>query len=277
VSQTELVLGLVVVVALAGCGGLLSDAPTETTTSERPTSTDNGTTAPGIDSPTAAPNTTALYETYTSKLGAAGPGTLVWNQTTRDDQYRTHENLSLQFDRSGYRGHMIDRKTFNSGATPTTETYTTGNTTYQRTVTPTDDGDSVSFARGEEDGRAGLEPATLSNAPPTVVLKFNLRAAAWRPAGTTTYRNTPVKRYTATTTANQTALNYSLAGVDDPDLSTATLYVDENGLIRWLSIQFTGTFSDRRLQFRLHTAIVDLNDTTVSEPVWLDTARERTN
>jgi hypothetical protein len=272
---------LALVVVLAGCSGGGTASPEST--ADGP----DGGTGPAATLPTDL-NVSYLEGTHGERLSTASSFTTSLNYSisnaTQTLYLETTANIeadgSVGFERFGFRNATGDGIFL--------ETYTDDGTTYERTAFVSGGQEQAQYSRGEEPyDEFGVTPVNASSARfPELVTSVG-GGVTWEQQGTTTYEGTEVVEYTASGEAAFDAsfreqvqpsggLFGTSANITEYDGIEATLLLDEDGVIRQLRYEASGTQDGEQLTVTLTVTFEDIGSTTVSEPSWLDEARQQT-
>lgn len=274
-------IALALLVALAGCSGSGSD----------------GTASPGEEgtgpgsAELALPadlNASYLQSTHGERLAAASSFTTSLNYSVSnasqtlyiESTARIEANGSVGFERFGFSNA--------TGDGIFVETYTDDGTTYERTAFVSGGQEQAQYDSGEEPyGEFGVTPVNASSARLPELVTSVGGGVTWEQQGTVTYDGTDVVEYTA---SGEAAFDASFrenaqpsgglfgpsANITEYDTIEATLYVDEDGVIRQLRYEASGTQDGEEISVVLTVTFDDIGSTSVSEPGWLDEARQQT-
>jgi len=304
-------------VVLAGCGGLGGDngattspvetttqGETATTTTAPDTTTANGT---GTTATTDGPATTTTDETGTAdgtttdETTTASPGGdtsgdlpadagqrhrealrssgsftvdtvyVLGNETQDFITSNTTSQLDLDTDR-GYRNGTSALGQFRT----VRSTYTDGDVTYHRT--------NNSIQTQYQRATAPYEGGSVQPVNFTTVVGQAANATSnvsYAESGTTTFDGVEVTRYEASGDALARELgggSTDLLQNASVESASSTVLVDGDGVVRLMNFEvvFVGE-DDSRATLRIEQRVTEVGSTTVSEPDWLDEAKEQTD
>lgn len=275
---------LALTVALAGCSGGGTASPGDT--ADGPDGTD------GTDGAVAALpadlNASYLEGTHGDRLSAATSFTTSLNYSVSNATQTLYIESTASIEANGSVG--FERFGFSNatGDGIFLETYTNDGTTYERTSFVSGGQEQAQYSSGEEPyGEFGVTPVNASSARVPELVTSVGSGVTWEQQGTVTYDGTDVVEYTA---SGEAAFDPSFreeaqpsgglfgpsANITEYDAIEATLLLDEDGVIRQLRYEASGTQAGDAISVVLTVTFEDIGSTTVSEPSWLDEARQQT-
>lgn len=277
---------LAILVATAGCSGLLGDASTSGETPAIDRSTDANTTSSTNDTATATPAATDLSslapetirERHTAGLREAGSFNATRTVTiASNDSSNPFSTFSLTSDYSVdfERNRSIERSSFFG----TTETYTAANgTTYRKQALSEDaspEDATYSVSDPDEDSLFGLDPVNVTEAIGVDALVVG-ENVSYEAVGTETVDGVTVTRYETSGVEQLSGENLLANGtVEGENTSvrnfTATLLVDGEGVVRlsdW-HIEFVDTANGTSYELDMRHEISAVGEVSIEEPGWL--------
>lgn len=278
------VVAVATLVLLAGCGGSTVTETTTTTTS--PTTTTATTTATTTTpvGPLVEVDGDSLRSDHVDALRSAGSFSSDFRFVTASENgtVRIHDRIRVGDDRTRLRSNVTSQNP-RGKSTQTTDRYVTSDRTYQRRTLEVGGRTSQNFAAASPPyANASVTPVNFSRA----AFAGYLQSAAlikWREAGTTTYHDTTVTRYRATDPAqferfrDQTGFGASgQSRIENVESTNATLLVGNDGAVRYYHVFVGGRTNGSIRVSELRVEVGRLGETTVSEPDWLPTAKNRT-
>lgn len=255
-KRVALVVGVVALVALAGCTSGGSDDTTTPTT--------NGTDMGQLASDHAAQIDAAQSLTTSQEI--------VVQQAQNDTTVTDTRQRITYFDLENSLGLENYTRTYSSAqgeVVQSADTYTVNDETYLRSY------DSrigqTRYFYGQEPYNQSEPPSPLNFTSAGDVSFYEFMNASVEAQGTTEFQGESVQRYTANGTENLpnvTDLYSSSFGTIDG--ANATLLVTDDGLVRHMEIQLTGTSTGGQpLAVTIRLTASDIDSTTVQEPDWL--------
>lgn len=269
------VLAAVLLVALAGCSGVLpgtGDAEEEayTTSGEEL----NGTT---------------LRSDHVDQLEAAGSfttgTTVVLESANRTAELERTTAVDLEGDRA-LQTDTIETSGAGMSGTFGSDTYTAGDETYTRLRAGTGNDTSVQYQHASAPyDDVGVTPVNTTAAMNAELAENAAATVNWTQTGVVERNGTTVTRYEATGQENFTEFrDRTDLGPGETDLSEldaeiseieATMFVDRDGVVRQFDVRFAGTAQGQDVTMSVTVTTTDVGETTVQEPGWLDEARNR--
>lgn len=147
----------------------------------------------------------------------------------------------------------------------TTYKYTSGNVTYERSVSEGDE-ENAQY-KTSDDSR--VEPVnTTPSFEPTLV-----DGVEWSQEGTEERDGVGVTRYESTGVANVTALVGAGTDAENVTNVSATMLVDADGVVRQYDLTYTVEEGDSETTVTYEVSTSAVGSTSVEEPDWLDEAR----
>jgi hypothetical protein len=257
-------LAVVAAVALAGCGGLGGDAGTPT---DRSSSTPNATTT--TDGPYDLPlDGSEIRERHRTALTDAGTFSYRQHGLAREPTSGTileYTNVSVQIDRSSGSYRLFENATTTN---PTAAYVDETGTAYLR-----ERGDGQ-IAYDRQTGAGGSTDAYLYPE-----IDRYLRGLDYGYEGTEAVNGESVHVYAASGTDGLDPSTHGLTALDPASLTelSAELRVAEDGSIRTFRYDVTGTGPEGdRVRYVVDIEYAGVGSTTVSEPSWLDEAKNVT-
>lgn len=249
-SRSKLVLAVVLVIGLAGCSGLspfgsgsaYPDGYNESEITDPETAAEQHNQA------------LSEYDSYTQKM----------NITSSNQGVEM--NMSVQVDESNKQASADTKLNKEDEEVMRLEMYQDGNTTYEKTETPlfgtvynTTDESFSTFLGNETNNTDKAELFSNAN---------------FEEGGTVTRNDETLYRYNATEVDDpEEFINLSESSeADSVESFNATLLVDEEGIMRSLTIDMTTTTLGETQEISAEIRITDLDSTTVEEPDWLEEA-----
>lgn len=266
-SYRDLLLAVAVatLVAVAGCTG--ANGPSTATPTDNSTSM-NDTQAEEIE-PLQQLNGSYLNNATTAAVEDGGSYTRTtsyyYELNTTLQQGSSWTNSSQRVDFAADRG-VRDTTTTVLGTPPSVTTstvYTDENASYSRV----NNSQGVSYNM-----QSGLEAVNLTTYRQNYT--FLTAAFEYEANGTATVGDTTTVRYTSTNLSDDSYLggdgNVTVAN------SSSTLYVDADGAVRRMTAAYTLEADSGTSRTELTITLTDVGATTVTEPSWLDDARNST-
>lgn len=264
-----LVLAVVALVVISG-GGPGGQAPlTENPTDDQ----DGGNGAPGTTATDGSPSgdvetsgdgtePTLAEAVETDMNGSSAPANLTIRIDTRaTDPTGTYvENRTIRLDRRSDRFLVERRQVFDSNGTMTVETtiYATEATVFERTKIAGDN-ESVGYARANRTGdRIPVDGSTFQS-----LFDFEHERTD---GGDHLFTADSVGQYTGPKPDNGTLV----------DVSAMVIVDAETGLLTRARFRVVGEVDGERVRKRTEMRVTAIGETTVREPDWLSTARNRT-
>lgn len=289
VPRIALVVLVVALVALAGCSsdGGTTTSPGDTTTDAPTTETMEPTTTTTTEDGMNGGTTTteqmgpggSVTDGFAEALEAAGSFTSEARINLQTTQQGQEVNVTIDqimyVDITNEVGLMNQTISglFGQGSTILTESYTSGDETYQRSVSPFQEGPQYSYAT-EPYTNTSVTPVNFSQA--SGQQSYIDQGITWTNEGSTTYEGMQVTRYTAEGVENfpnlDTVTGQSIESVDSV---SAELLIDDNKIVRLLQWDISGTNEQGNdVSLSLTFEISNVGSTTVEEPAWTDEVQQ---
>ncbi|MDT3434815.1 hypothetical protein [Haloarcula sp. 1CSR25-25] len=278
-ERRHLSLALVVLLtASAGCTGLLgseagsggSDTAVTTTPADA-----NGP-APGTSGFDAAATERGHFETLSNSSFTTALSFQL--STVRDGENRSvFINRTVAVDRENDRSLATGELVQASGDALVTTTYTADGTTAERRVL-TRGGETMSDYRSATPPYDGqVQPVNESSVIDRSLLQSLGADINWTYAGTETVDGDSVSRFEATGSdvtgfAADDAVSTNVSADGTTDAASATVLVDEDGVVRSFQYRVTTERDGRPVTVTLSVSVSKVDDTTVAEPDWLSDA-----
>lgn len=278
-ERRHLSLALVVLLtASAGCTGLLgseagaggSDTAVTTTPADA-----NGP-APGTSGFDAAAIERGHFETLSNSSFTTALSFQL--STVRDGENRSvFINRTVAVDRENDRSLATGELVQASGDALVTTTYTADGTTAERRVL-TRGGETMSDYRSATPPYDGqVQPVNESSVIDRSLLQSLGADINWTYAGTETVDGDSVSRFEATGSdvtgfAADDAVSTNVSADGTTDAASATVLVDEDGVVRSFQYRVTTERDGRPVTVTLSVSVSKVDDTTVAEPDWLSDA-----
>ncbi|MEF8974436.1 MAG: hypothetical protein V5A15_06050 [Haloarcula sp.] len=278
-ERRHLSLALVLLLtASAGCTGLLGSeagaggTDTEVTT----TATDANGPAPGEAGFSAAAIERGHFETLSNSSFTTSLSFEL--STVRDGENRSvFINRTVAIDRQNDRSLATGELVQASGDTLATTTYTADGTTAERRVLTRGDEELTDYrsATPPYDGR--VQPVNESSVIDRSLLQSLGADINWTYAGTETVDGDSVSRFEATGSAvtgfaADDAVSTNVSANGTADSASATVLVDEDGVVRSFQYRVTTERDGQPVTVTLSLSVSNVDDTTVAEPDWLSDA-----
>jgi len=273
--RSLILLGLVVLVASAGCLGFLGDGsgtettttqPTDEMTDEEPESTGETTATETTDDAGSGDDGSIARAArdHQRQLQSAGSFTarVVQNRTTDDDTANVTIEVRSDLEGEEYlmqtTGTALDRDL-------RIDRYTAGETTYEHLVL----GDQERYRVDTEPYDGNVEPVDVDRAMGGKNLVGRLSEYDLEADGTVTHRGEEMTRYTAD---DPEAWGGPLPdGADEIDSLEMHILVDDSGIARVIEYRVSGTSTRGGTFYEyFYLEITDVGSTTVEEPGWID-------
>lgn len=283
-TTTLAVVLLAVLVALAGCNvldGTGTDVPAPETDEDSAAYTDSGAALNG--STLRADHVGQLegaesFTTATDLVIESGNRTVRLNQTTLVDLATDRARQTSVLSSSQRNGSIQ------------AQTYTRPNVTYQRFVVDGGAQETVTYRRASPpyDATGSVEPVNTTRAKNPDLAKSVVDSIEWTQTGVEGTGERAVTRYVATGRENFTefrngsnvssvqGVNLSAFGEDVSEMR-AVLRVDGDGVVREFRFRVAGTSDGRDVALSFIVRTTEVGTTTVTEPDWLDEAKNRTS
>lgn len=252
-SRSKLVLAVVLVIGLAGCSGLspfgsgsaYPDGYNESEITDPETAAEQHSEA------------LSEYDSYTQNL----------NITSSNQEIEM--NMSVQVDGSNKQASAGTTLSQEDEEVVEVEMYQDDNTTYEKTETPL-----FGTVYNMTDESFSTFLGNVTNDTDKAELFSN---ANFEEGGTVTHNDETLYRYNATEVDDpEEFLNLSESSeADSVESFNATLLVDEEGIMRSLTIDMTTTTLGETEEISLELRITELDSTTVEEPDWLEEAESK--
>ena len=278
-ERRHLSLALVVLLtASAGCTGLLGSeaGPGGSDTAVTTTPADANGPAPGTSGFDAA----AIERGHFEALSNSSFTTALSFQlsTIRDGENRSvFINRTVAVDRESDRSLATGELVQASGDALVTTTYTADGTTAERRVL-TRSGETMSDYRSATPPYDGqVQPVNESSVIDRSLLQSLGADINWTYAGTETVDGDSVSRFEATGSdvtgfAADDAVSTNVSANGTTDSASATVLVDEDGVVRSFQYRVTTERDGRPVTVTLSVSVSKVDDTTVAEPDWLSDA-----
>ena len=278
-ERRHLSLALVVLLtASAGCTGLLGSeaGPGGSDTAVTTTPADANGPAPGTSGFDAA----AIERGHFEALSNSSFTTALSFQlsTIRDGENRSvFINRTVAVDRESDRSLATGELVQASGDALVTTTYTADGTTAERRVL-TRSGETMSDYRSATPPYDGqVQPVNESSVIDRSLLQSLGADINWTYAGTETVDGDSVSRFEATGSdvtgfAADDAVSTNVSADGTTDAASATVLVDEDGVVRSFQYRVTTERDGRPVTVTLSVSVSKVDDTTVAEPDWLSDA-----
>lgn len=264
-------LGLMVV--LAGCnGGLTGDGTTttgddltQTPTPEPQPYTQSGDELSASTLVTDHEAAIRAAETFTNRLTISidtENGSLVLNTTTRVDLAR---NVGLENNRLLFEEFILD-----------STVYTTGTSSFARDSFESNDTEFTEYSKGSEPYDSNdPEPVNATESMQLDIIVDAVDGATWTQVGLEQYDGVSVTRYEAKGVDSFRDLRDDIDPAANNTITNAeaVLLIDQNGIVRFIEITFEVDGDDGAGKLVYRSEITDIGSTTVSEPDWLDKAK----
>jgi hypothetical protein len=221
----------------------------------------------------------ALEEAHTGRLESAD------NFTSRTDIAVEGNRSTFRIDRRVRVGRESDRALEKATvelvldgneSTFDVDTYTEGETTYRRSRSSAGEQSRTSY----QGGNGRVTPVNTTSAT-LAELPTNVAEVNWTRNGTERVAGVRTARLEASGVDNfgdfrpAATENESLGNLDPEFTSlSAVMNVDDDGVIRRLTIDGEGTQGEQSLAVTAEFRITNIGSTTVERPSWYDTARE---
>jgi hypothetical protein len=292
--RVTLVAALVCLVALSGCSALIGDEGTPAPTAEpdgtvtatatpagspgTPTTATEDAGATPTTTPTTVPSTptatrtgetsgtsfdaSALEAAHVRSLRDAGSFRTSSSLVIRNETTTRIINGSYVIEAGGPALNSANVTFVTESETsdfPPTTRYTEGETTYERRI----EDDRIVY-------RKGVEPYNVSDPDPVdprvaytlgSIATAVVNGSTWNVTGTGTLEGADVTRYEASGDA------FDAEGYPNAN-GTATLVVDETGIVRFVAYRFAATPDGERTEYVYEAGYTDVGATTVEEPEW---------
>jgi PGF-CTERM protein len=245
--------------------GTTTPPSTTTDTSTQSNATGNtsidypaGYSASGIEDPTQAANQ------YSSALSKYSSYSAQRNFTSIFQDEVNHINNTFRVDVANERAYTYENLS-GDGNPIVEETYRISDVTYTRTLSSLSDGPQY---------EAQSQPFTVTYNTTAPALEQYLQSATYGPAETINRNGETLIRYEATEIVEPGAFLVTANDTSAVSSFNATLVVDQNGILRnySYSVEFEGE-DGNQIQKQSTLALTGLNETSVSEPGWIDEAR----
>jgi hypothetical protein len=240
----------------------------ETTTEEPSDGSDDGNTGDGVSSE-------SIFSEHADAVAAAGSFTanvqIQVNTSQQDASIDSTTMGNIETD-TGYQ--QVDVSS--SFLSQTTEVYTSGDETWQRTNSSFGQGPQYDYATAPYEG--SVQPVNTSQAA-TGNFQFGSTELTWSEAGSETVNGIETTRYTANDISSperaSSLIGTNVSSVEDIRFEA---FVDGDGIVRRLALDFTGESQQQgEVQQTLTYELTDIGSTTVPTPEWLDEARQQTD
>jgi len=248
-----------------------ASAATETATAPpdgEPTGANVPTATPAIDPRSV--DAAALNAEHVAALETAGSFATESSLVVRNETATRYINGSYRVERDGPVLNAANITVVVDGAVedlPTTTRYTDGGRTYERRVERTGDGVEVAYREGAEPyGEDDPRPVNRTVAYTLgEIARAVVDGSAWNRTGRGQFDGVAVTRYDAA------GERFGVEGADAAE-GSATLVVDEDGVVRYVAYRFAVDAGGERTAYVYEAAYAGVGSTTVSEPDWTDRA-----
>lgn len=278
-ERRHLSLALVVLLtASAGCTGLLGSEAGAGGSDTAVTTTPAGANgpAPGTSGFDAAAIERGHFETLSNSSFTTALSFQL--STVRDGENRSvFINRTVAVDRENDRSLATGELVQASGDALVTTTYTADGTTAERRVL-TRGGETMSDYRSATPPYDGqVRPVNESSVIDRSLLQSLGADINWTYAGTETVDGDSVSRFEATGSdvtgfAADDAVSTNVSADGTTDAASATVLVDEDGVVRSFQYRVTTDRDGRPVTVTLSVSVSKVDDTTVAEPDWLSDA-----
>ncbi|AUG46867.1 hypothetical protein BVU17_04785 [Haloarcula taiwanensis] len=268
----------VLLIASAGCSGLLgTESGTAGTDTEiTSTSADVNGPAPGSSGFDAA----AIERGHFERLSNSSFTTSLSFQlsTVRDGENRSvFINRTVAIDRANDRSLAQGELVQAGGDTLVTTTYTADGTTTQRRVLTRGEEAMTEIRAASPPYDGSVQPVNESSVIDRSLLQSLGSDINWTYAGTETVDGDRVSRFEATGGnvtgfAADDAVSATVSANGTTDSASATVLVDEDGVIRSFQYRVTTERDGQPVTVTLSLSVSQVDDTTVAEPDWLSNA-----
>ncbi|EMA29781.1 DUF7537 family lipoprotein [Haloarcula japonica] len=278
-ERRHLSLALVVLLtASAGCSGLLgSGTGTDGTGTEvAATSADANGPAPGSSGFDAGAIERGHFETLSNSSFTTSLSFQL--STVRDGQNRSvfiNRTVAIdrQSDRSLAQGELVQA----SGDTLETTTYTADGTTAERRVLVRGEQEMTDYRSATPPYDGQVQPVNESSVIDRSLLQSLGSAINWTYAGTEMADGDSVSQFKATGSnvtgfAADDAVSTNVSANGTTDSASATVLVDEDGVVRSFQYRVTTERDGQPVTVTLSLSVSQVDDTTVTEPDWLSNA-----
>lgn len=217
-----------------------------------------GYSASGIEDPTRAASQ------YSSALSNYSSYSAQRNFTSIFQGEVNHINNTVRVDVANERAYTYENIS-GDGNPIVEETYRTEDIIYTRTLSSLSDGPQY---------EAQSQPFTITYNTTTPALEQYLQSATYGPAEIINRNGETLIRYEATEIIKPSTFLVTGSNTSSVSSFNATLVVDQNGILRnySYSVAFEGE-DGNQVQKQSTLALTNLNETSVSEPAWIDEAR----
>ncbi|WP_336357834.1 DUF7537 family lipoprotein [Haloarcula sp. CGMCC 1.6347] len=278
-ERRHLSLALVVLLtASAGCSGLLGTDPGTDGTDTEVTATqiDANGPAPGSSGFDAAAIERGHFETLSNSSFTTSLSFQL--STVRDGENRSvFINRTVAIDRDSDRSLSTGELVQASGDTLATTTYTADGTTAERRVLTRGDDTMTDYRSATPPYDGQVQPVNESSVIDRSLLQSLGSDINWTYAGTETVDGDSVSRFEATGSdvtgfAADDAVSTNVSANGTTDSASATVLVDEDGVVRSFQYRVTTERDGRPVTVTLSLSVSKVDDTTVAEPDWLSEA-----
>ncbi|WP_336329719.1 DUF7537 family lipoprotein [Haloarcula sp. CGMCC 1.2071] len=278
-ERRHLSLALVVLLtASAGCSGLLGTDPGTDGTDTEVTATqiDANGPAPGSSGFDAAAIERGHFETLSNSSFTTSLSFQL--STVRDGENRSvFINRTVAIDRDSDRSLSTGELVQASGDTLATTTYTADGTTAERRVLTRGDDTMTDYRSATPPYDGQVQPVNESSVIDRSLLQSLGSDINWTYAGTETVDGDSVSRFEATGSdvtgfAADDAVSTNVSANGTTDSASATVLVDEDGVVRSFQYRVTTERDGRPVTVTLSLSVSKVDDTTVAEPDWLSNA-----
>jgi hypothetical protein len=278
-ERRHLSLALVVLLtASAGCSGLLgTESGTGSTDAEvTTTAADANGPAPGSSGFDAAAIERGHFETLSDSSFTTSLSFRL--STVRDGENRSvFINRTVAIDRDSDRSLSTGELVQASGDTLATTTYTADGTTAERRVLTRGEEETTDYRSVSPPYDGQVQPVNESSVIDRSLLQSLGSDINWTYAGTETVDGDSVSRFGATGSdvtgfAADDAVSTNVSANGTTQSASATVLVDEDGVVRMFEYSVTTERDGRPVTVTLLLSVSQVDDTTVEEPDWLSRA-----
>ena len=278
-ERRHLSLALVVLLtASAGCAGLLGSEPGASGPDANGTATpgDANGPAPGSSGFDAAAVERGHFETLSDSSFATSLSFQLL--TVRDGENRSvFINRTVAIDRENERALADGELVQANGDALATTTYTAEGTTAERRVLTRGDDTMTDYRSATPPYDGQVQPVNESSVVDRSLLQSLGSDINWTYTGTETVDGDSVSRFEATGSnvtgfAADDAVSTNVSANGTTDSASATVLVDEDGVVRSFQYRVTAERDGRPVTVTLSLSVSQVDDTTVAEPAWLSEA-----
>jgi len=276
-ERRHLSLALVLLLtATAGCTGLLGSETGGTDAEVPTTAADANGPAPGSAGFDAAAIEREHFETLSDSSFTTSLSFQL--STVRNGENRSvFINRTVAIDRDSDRSLATGELVQASGDTLATTTYTADGTTAERRVLTRGDDTRTDYRSASPPYDGQVQPVNESSVIDRSLLQSLGSDINWTYAGTETVDGDSVSRFEATGSdvtgfAADDAVSTNVSANGTADSASATVLVDEDGVVRSFQYRVTTERDGQPVTVALSLSVSQVDDTTVAEPDWLSNA-----